>query len=469
MTEKKGIHLRPLVLSVFLLLSSIPCISSSGFLIQNAFAQDQITVISEKELRDSRFPELFRERKFKEALRVIEGLIQKYPNDSLLLRYRGLTLDKLGRHKEAIAAYRQLLAQQPNHVPTHLFLGLAYARDGRPAEATRELRWVIEHSDSDDYRHWAQGQLSRIRKKKRHVAHRVRRKPYLFGKVGVAYDSNPRLTPNDESLASEPRRSGPDYILDLTAGVPLMLDRNFRMDALYINETLLHDQATNEVNFTSQGVALDVKKRTFVNRRPVLWGARYAARVNFLASDLFSVVNRLSVSADTIFWRHTRTEMYGRISYANYGPDGSNPPVTSRDGVRGGLGVIQYFYPTRDYKSYVFLKEELSFADTRGDNFDREGSLTRLGFHTPVRCLGPMDLDLSTGFDYGAYPEFSSLSALDRNERLDKRVDVYAGLTYHWKPNLATRGFYRFIHSDNDNGFFDRDRHIAGVEMLFSL
>lgn len=411
----------------------------------------------------------FQERKFKKALEALNGLIKKYPSDPLLLRYRALTLDKLGRHKEAIAAYQRILDQHPSHIPTHLFLGLAYARDGKPPEATRELQWVIEHSDSGEYRHWAQGQLSRIRKKGRHVAHRVHQKPYLFGKVGAAYDSNPLLIPNNGTLSAQSEKGGADYLLDLTAGCPLILKKNVRMDALYINETVLHDGSTRDVDFTSQGVAFDAKRRTFVDRRPVLWSARYDFRVNFLRSDLFSVINQLLLSGDTIFWRHTRTELYGRASYSNYGPDGSNPPVSSRDGVRGGIGLIQYVYPTQDYKSYVFLKEELNVADTRGDNFDREGSLTRIGFHAPLNCFGPVDLDLSTGFDYGAYPEFSSLSALDRNERLDKRVDVYAGLTYHWKPNLATRGFYRLIHSENDNGFFDRDRHIAGVEVLFSL
>ncbi len=92
-----------------------------------------------------------------------------------------------------------------------------------------------------------------------------------------------------------------------------------------------------------------------------------------------------------------------------------------------------------------------------------------MGLHAPLDHLGPVDLDLSTGFDYGSYPEFSSLSTLDLSGRQDSVVDVYAGLTYHWKPNLATRGFYRFIHSGNDNGFFDHDRHIVGAEVLFSL
>ena len=140
-----------------------------------------------------------------------------------------------------------------------------------------------------------------------------------------------------------------------------------------------------------------------------------------------------------------------------------------RDGYRGGLGLVQYFYTAEDLRTYFFVKEEVSFADTRGDNFNRAGSLTRLGVHGPLDFLGPVTFDASTGFDYGAYPDFSSLSTLDRNERRDLRMDVYTDLTYYWKPDLATRVFYRYINSENDNGFYDRDRHIAGVEVVFSI
>jgi hypothetical protein len=142
--------------------------------------------------------------------------------------------------------------------------------------------------------------------------------------------------------------------------------------------------------------------------------------------------------------------------------------LTSRDGVRGGLGLVQYFY-TADLRSYVFLKQEVSGAGTRGDNFDRVGYLARLGVHAPLDRPGRLEADASVGVDHGSYPDFSSLSSLEPAGRRDDRIDAYAALTYHWKPDLATRGFYRFINSDNRNDFFDRQRHIAGVEMVFSL
>ena len=435
--------------------------------IPDVSAKENRSLISKEEFLSSNFPRLFKARQFQKALDAADALRKKYPNDPLILRYRALTLDKLGRPKEAIAAYQEILSRDPNHVPTHLFLGLAYARAGKLAEAAKELRWVADHSASDAYRHWAEAQLARIRQKK--VSKKVAKKPYLLGKTGVSYDSNPLLIPDDKSLSSRSKEDGVDFPIGLTLGYPLVLDKEFRLDALYISQTMLHDGGSDDVDFTSQGFALDAKKRTFFGGRTFLFGGRYDLKANFLRSDLFSVINRFLLSADTSFWRRTRTHTYGRFSYSNYGPDGSTPSVSSRDGFRGGLGVVQYFYTTRDFKSYLFAKQEISFAETRGDNFDRMGSLSRLGLHGPLGFVKRTDYDVSTGFDYGTYPEFSSLSSLDLAERNDLRLDVYSALTYHWRPDPATRGFYRFIHSSNDNDFFDRSRHIAGMEVIFSL
>ena len=427
----------------------------------------KFSTISSKEFLSSEFSTYFKQGKYQQALVAADALLAKYPDDPLLLRYRALTLEKLGRRQEAIAAYRQILAADPGHVPTRLFLGLAYAREGWREEAAKELRWVAKNSGSEDYRHWAQAQLARLRHGGR-APKPVEKKAYLRGKTAVAYDSNPLLVPDDKSLTARSRRDGFFFRYDLDVGYPFVLEKDLRVDAVYVGRQVFHDHGTNDVDFTTQGAALEAKKRTFCGERPVILGGRYDFRTNFLRESLFSVVNRLILSADTSFWKRTRSHLYVRSSYSNYKQDGSMPSVTSRDGWRGGLGGVQYLY-TADLRSYLFLKEEVSFAQTRGDNFDRFGSLTRLGVHAPLDCLGPVDFDASAGFDYGAYPEFSSLSLLEPDDREDARRDFYVSLTYHWKPNLATRGFYRFINSDNKNDFFDRRRHIAGVEMVFSL
>ncbi len=436
---------------------------------QSVFARETNAVISQNQFLSSDFPRLFKSKQFEKALKLLDRLLKQYPQDPLLQRYRGLTLDKLNRRQEAIAVYKQILIAHPDHAPTRLFLGLAYAREGQRDAAARELRWVAENSGSSEYRHWAQAQLTRLRQLGRKSGKRVVKKPYLAGKVGVFYDSNPLLIPSDENLSSREKEDGADYSIDLKLGYPVLLRKDRRLDLQYVGRELLHDGGASRVDFSSHGVALDGKRRLFLGKRSFLLGARYDFKANFLRSDLFAVINRVLFSADSSFFPKTRTHLYTRFSYSNYGPDGIRPSESSRDGFRGGLGVIQYFYYGRDARSYVFLKQEGSFSETRGDNFDRVGSLSRLGLHTPLEFLGATDLDLSVGFDYGTYPEFSSLSVLEPDERRDIRSDYYGALTHHWSSKFATRLFYRFINSDNDNGFYERDRHIAGAEVVFSL
>ncbi|MBI3320094.1 MAG: hypothetical protein HYZ89_05865, partial [Candidatus Omnitrophica bacterium] len=192
---------------------------------------------------------------------------------------------------------------------------------------------------------------------------------------------------------------------------------------------------------------------------------RYGTRVNFLRSELFSVVNRMLLSAETAFTHRTRTYVYGRAALENFGPDGSNPPQTSRDGFYGALGATQYVY-TSDFRRHVFVSQELNLQETRGANFTRRGTISRIGIHTPL--LQQTTCDASTGFDWGRHPRFVSLSRLDTARRRDIKFDVSTALTYHWNANLAARVSYQFIRNDNRNDFFDRTRHVAGIEILFT-
>ena len=430
--------------------------------------EDASQQISSETFLSSDFSKFIKNKDYPKALSAIDTLVAKYPYDPLVLRYRGFTLEKLGRHKDAIDIYKQILSKNPGYVPAKIFLSRAYIGEGKRKEAANELRRIIQTSASLEYRNLAQAQLNRLRLGARKAGSRVKKKLYLLGKAGIAYDSNPLLVPDNEDLVSTKKKAGALYTLDIDLGYPLVLEKDFRLDTLYIGQQAWHDRGTNAVDFTSQGFAVDAKKRELFGERAVIFGGRYDFRGNFLRSSYFSMINRFLLSADTSLWKKTRTHFYTRLSMLEYNRDGSDPSRSSRDGFRGGVGVTQYFYSS-DFKSFFFLKPEFNFNQTRGDNFIRRGVLARIGMHAPIKFLRNTDFDVSAGYDWGEYPEFSSLSSLDTENRLDKRLDNYAAITYHFKPNLAWRTFYRFIKSDNDNGFFDRQRHIAGMEMIFSL
>ena len=443
---------------------SFPIIFVLLFITSVVFASQ----IPSQEFLKTDFVKLFKNKEYAKALQESNALLKKYPHDALILRYRALTLEKLKQPKKAIKLYQEILAVHPNDIPARLFLGLAYVKRDENAKAEKELRYVAGHASSTEYRHWAQAQLNRLHKNERKATKPIRRKPYLVGKTGVFYDSNPLLLPDNKDLLIKSKEAAALYLFELTAGYPLKLEKDSRLDILYIGQQYSYSHGAEGVDFTSQGFAVDAKKRTFVGTRSFLLGSRYDFRGNFLRSDLFSIVSRFYLSADTSFWPKTQTHFYGRFGILNYGPDGANPDQTSRDGIREGLGATQYFYAS-NLKSFLFVKGEVNFNQARGDNFNRDGALARVGIHTPLYFCQKTDLDVSSGFDWGTYLDFVSLSTLDFTERHDKRWDVYAGLTHHWKPKLATRIFYRFINSQNDNDLYDRTRHIAGTEVVFSF
>ncbi len=423
--------------------------------------------ISSEEFLASPFAKAFKKKQYEKALKSLEDLQANHPQDPLILRYKALTLQRLGRVEEAIALYEEVLSQQPDQASARVFMGRAYVRKGDREAAAEEFRRVVRENPSAEYRAWAQAELERLKRGVKKA--KPKKRAYFVGKTGIALDSNPLLAPNDKTLRSPgAKRRGIDYLMEWTAGVAPLLRHDSRVDLLYLGQETLHNGGADQVNFTSQGFAIDAKKRHFLGRRAVLFGARYDFKANFLRSHLFSVSNRFFLGADSSFTRRTRTHLYTRFNILNFGRDGSSPAETSRDGYRAGFGLTQFFY-SRDLRRFLFVKEEFNFNQTRGENFDRRGLLSRVGIHTPVGFVKKLDCDVSGGFDYGDYPDFLSLSTLELEQREDARWDIYSGLTYHWKPWLATRIYYRFIKSNNANNFFDRDRHLAGATVIFSF
>jgi tetratricopeptide (TPR) repeat protein len=427
--------------------------------------------ISSQEFLSSDFVSFFKHKQYEKALKASDALLKKYPHDALILRYRALTLEKLELPNEAIELYQAILQAHPNDIPARMFLGLAYIKEAQYQKAEEELNFVIKHGSTAGYRHWAQEQLSRLHLNKRFVNKTIEKRPYLLGKLGIDYDSNPLLIPDNKSLSVPgSKKASALYVSELNVGYPLQLEKDSRLDVIYIGEEYLHSKEASQVDFSSQGFALDAKKRQFLGERPFLLGARYDFRANFLTSDLYSIENRVFLSADTSFWRKTLTHFFTHFTVFDYGSkfEGTNHDQSSRDGVREGVGVTQYFY-TPNLNSFFFVKGEGDLGQTRGQDFNSQGGQVLLGFHTPLEFCRETDLDVSTGFDWQAYPDFSSLSALDSRDRRDNGLDIYVGLTHHWKRNLATRIFYRYINSENNNDYFDRTRQIAGMEVIFSF
>lgn len=419
--------------------------------------------LSLEEFKSSRFSVLFQAQDYAGALRELESLLQRYPGDTLLLRYRAITLDRLGRSEEAISQLTQLLRRDPEHLPTRYFLAQAYANAGRVPEAVKEWEWVLEHGAGLPYREWAQEGLRRFRPLL--AAPAVPARWFLTGTAGWEWDSNVLLKPEDKALASPGDQNADRFFLTLQGGYRLLRERDRAVDLAYTTRHSFHDDGLNDFNFLSEELTLAARQKagSFAGQ-PLWFNGRYDLLVGFLDGDLFAWSNRFTAGADTRLSPRTRTALTGQCALTNFGPDGSNPPQTSRDGVYSSLELAQYLY-SADLRSYVYLAQAYTDARARGGNFERRGTATRAGMHLPLARR--IEADASVGFEWGRYPRFSSLSSLDTARRRDTDWDFTVAFSRPLTPRLVGRVFYRFINAKNRNDFFEYDRHITGVQFLF--
>jgi hypothetical protein len=294
-----------------------------------------------------------------------------------------------------------------------------------------------------------------------------RRRLYVFGNVGWEYDDNVLLKSNDPGLGVGDDRNAGRVSLNLGAGYRLIQSPDLRLDGTYVARQSIHDDSLEEWNYTEQEVALDLRKRVALMERDVTLGLRYELSAGFLSGDMFELSNEFRLSSDVRFTPQSRTVLYHRFTVAEFGPDGDNPPQTSRDGLENDLGVTHYIY-SPDFRSYVFLGQEFSDDRKRGANYDRFGFTSRVGLHVPVPLLARTDLDTSVSFRWMEYPRFESISRLDPNQRLDNTWEYYVALSHRITPRVLTRAFYRYINANNRNDFYQYDRHVGGTQLLFT-
>ncbi|MCI0564514.1 MAG: tetratricopeptide repeat protein [Nitrososphaera sp.] len=423
--------------------------------------------IPAEEFISSPFAEYFEAGDYKGALASLDVLAEKYPEDPLIIRYRAIVLDRLGRYDEALKLYDRLLSQDINHIPTRFFRAQTYARKGDTKKAIEELKWTVSNSETSEYRDWAEEYLKGLEASARAARPVKRKRFYLFGNIGWEYDTNVPLKSNDSGVGFGSDKNAGRFPLNLGLGYQVIQKPKLRFDAIYTARQSFNDDGLDEFNFTSQELAFDLRKTVSWWDRDVTLGLRYDFVTGFLDRDIFSLANRWRLSSDVKLTPRTRTYFYNRFGVSDFGPDGSNPPQTSRDGFEYQLGLTQYFYSS-DYRSYVFLGTEFDFDQTRGANFTRRGGSGRIGLHVPVSWIHRTDLDTSGGFNFGEYPRFESLSRLDPNQRLDNNWDYYLSLTYRLTPRMSIRTFYRYINANNRNDFYQYDRQITGVHYLFT-
>jgi Flp pilus assembly protein TadD len=159
-----------------------------------SLAQSRITP---EEFLASEGAKAFQTQDFNGAVDGFQALLASYPGDPLLLRYIGITLDRLGRYDEAVEAFDTALKASPGDVAILFFLGVSqYNRaDFRAAESA--FAQIAANAPETDYGVRAREFLAAIEANVTHVTAPAAQKRWnAYVQLGLQYDDNVAAAPD---------------------------------------------------------------------------------------------------------------------------------------------------------------------------------------------------------------------------------------------------------------------------------
>lgn len=405
----------------------------------------------------------FKEQNYEKALKEFQFLAQLYPRDITIRRFIALSYDRLGRYADAIDAYNNALMLFPYHVATHFYKGLTFIRMGESQKGLNELKFVMQVDPEGTYGRQAKAIDTQVRTGRPPVVEKPPKPWYFSGSAGWMYDTNVIVAPDEKAL----RGANADlntmrYELEGTLGYRLILKEKFRLDGEYGFSESFNDDSISELNFHLQRGAVQA---SWVNQR---WGKQWLDRIRhdvssgWLDNDLFSVASTTTLSTTTSLFKQTRTTLFTNGGYTEFGPDGSNPPFLSRDGLYTGWGINTTFFNEKG-THWITLGYSYSAAFTEGRNFDLSAHSAQVSFHLPL--IEKFYADIAGSYQRADYINFQGVIFTDTKRRRDDSWTLSFNLSRPLTQHLTWRAFYRYFDVQNRNDIFENNRSIAGSEI----
>jgi len=435
-----------------------------GYLSQGAAqteAQDNSKKrISLDELLSSQAAIHFQIEEYKNALAEFEKMSVQYPEDPLVKRYVGMTLTLLGRLDEAASALQDAVRMEPSNPANHYFLARVYHEQGNKERASEELDKVVALDPEGFYGRPAKEALILVEQRA------IVKRPWDFWMTtGYEYDSNVPLEPNDKELRDLSDKNAGRYFFSAGGSYKIVERPKFDSTVGYRIYQSLHDDSLNEFNYTFQEFHNVNRFRLQWLGREIIAGLRFSMPLGFLNGNIFLWGAEVVSFVNSKITKNTFTEVYHRYSHLEFGPDGEEPNLLSRDGEYNATGIHHRYY-FDEYKRYIFVGYEFQNAQVRGNNFDRLGHRAEIGFHAPLTA--ELSFDVIGSFTVASYPHYSA--QLDYREplsRLDNYWTLLGRLNYVISKNWSMQVYYRYDNAENENDIFQYDRHIGGGQITF--
>ncbi len=402
-------------------------------------------------------------RRYDEALAQFQLAEEHQAANSDTQFYLGYTYYQLKQYRKAPLYFQRALELEPSLAGTaEYYRGLAFYATERDRLARASFERAVHTDPAAPLAGQAQRYLKAIERRKH--------QPRLFrlrGNIGLEYDDNVVLEPNDDVLEFGEKRDG-RMVFSLGAKLMPVRQRDWQLGATY---DLFQSVHFNLGDFNVQSHTLGVFTRHPFGRFTLRGEVNYNVTLLDLdyLSDGFTLQPSLVVrQTDTLF-----AEILTSLTVTRYDDniaESEDPDVRGRDGylVRVGLRQTLQF---NQKKSSVNLGYQYEGSRNDGTDWEYDSHNLTLGLYTPLwRAIA---LYLDGAYHYRDYLHVNSydqdilgvLTAADQRERRDDRFVGSVALVRGIGSSLTLSLSYVYTRNRSNLDFFDYRRNVISMQL----
>lgn len=408
--------------------------------------------------RDTPGAKAFIAKDYPRALEEFRKLREANPNNTLILRYLAITLDQLGRYREAIDVYKEALAIAPNKPSLHYHLGVTYYNARLGNEAVASFRRAMELARGSHYAELASRYLDAIAQQQaqqQRAGTPQRVGAYVQG--GYQYDDNIPAAP--DGVAGTRRDSrftgyvNLDYYLHRSPVWLVMASVN-GYDSWYDDETF------DAFEIPQYGGDLRVQRTGTMGQYPYISSLNYNYRkVELSDGDPFSSSHSVTLGLRMNFTEGTATYGYYRYTDDDFEDEGFDSAFSSRDADNHAAGLRHtWFFTERQGQVSVGLDYERNDAD--GVNFEMDGLNGRLSAIFPLPWS--LRVDVAVGYGEDDYRKFAGPV-----RRETERTTVSAGVSRWFGRHFQVRLDYSDWDEESTYDQLTYDRTVWGASLNY--
>jgi tetratricopeptide (TPR) repeat protein len=419
--------------------------------------------MSPQDFLKSQGAQLFMEAKYEDALKEFETLAAQAPRDLLVLRYRALALDRLGRQDEAIKLLEEGLTAFPGSVALHYFLAQTYLHKRDYGAAKKEYQWVAERDETGAYKPRADAELKEV-EQILELLRRAKPKPWsVNGSAGVEWVSNPASNTRVAALQTSVTNSAWKFSNSAGASYDFLKKGALTLKGTYSYSHALYSDSFSNLNTVSNSWGANGTYIKMLRGKPFIAQLGHTTAHTILRTTFYSVSFTESLSFIYSLKDWYRITLSDRWTFSQYASDGSAPDSTGRDGFGNVVGVTNNFYLNKKKNLSFLLGFDYGRDDTQGINYVKNELTYRTGMHFPM--VWKWEGDISFKFKDSQYPKYGF--PITTPGRRDRQYAL--GITLSrplWRYfTLSTSYNYTDNNSRDDN--FTYRNHALGATLSF--